>query len=249
MYEKTRGIVLHSLRYGDDSMIVDILTETRGSVPFLVKIPRSKHAALKAQLLRPLNILQMDMDFRQNRSLQRLREIHVENPFTSIPYEPMKSVVALFLGEVLYHALKHEDCNARLFNFLVQSFTWYDLAEKDFVNFHLALLIKLTRYLGFWPNCHIEDSWTEGGVGQAVFFDLLEASFTSLRPLHGQCLDAEEAEWVPRFLKMNYMTMRKFRMNRTQRNYVTDQLCRYYQLHIPDFPKLKSLEVLREVTQ
>lgn len=238
MYEKTRGIVLHSLRYGDDSMIVDILTETRGNMSFLVKIPRSRHAALKAQLLRPLSILQLEVDYRANRSLQRLKEIHVDQPFVSIPYDPMKGVVALFLGEMLYYSLRNEDRNERLFEFLVQSFSWYDLADTSYVNFHLAFLIKLTRYLGFWPNC--DDR------GEGMFFDLHDASFTPVRPVHGFCLNAEEAEWVPRFLKMNYMTMSKFRMNRIQRNYVTDVLVRFYAAHIPDFPSLKSLEVLRE---
>lgn len=240
MYEKTRGIVLHSLRYGDDSMIVDILTETRGNVAFLVKIPRSRHSALKAQLLRPLSILQIEMEHRPNRSLQRLKEIHVEVPFASIPYEPMKGVVAMFLGEMLYHALKNEDRNERLFEFLVQSFSWYDMVETGYVNFHLAFLIKLTRYLGFWPNC---DERVDG-----MFFDLQEASFATLRPQHGLYLNVEESEWVPRFLKMNYMTMSKFRMNRQQRNYVTDLLVRFYRIHVPDFPQLKSLDVLREIT-
>lgn len=238
MYEKTRGIVLHSLRYGDDSMIVDILTEVRGNVSFLVKIPRSRHAAMKAQLLRPLSILQLEMEYRPNRSLQRLKEIHVEQPFASIPYEPMKGVVALFLGEMLYYSLRNEDKNERLFEFLVQSFAWYDMVETNYVNFHLAFLIKLTRYLGFWPNCDER--------GEGMFFDLHDASFTPIRPQHAFFLGVEEAEWVPRFMKMNYMTMSKFRMNRTQRNYVTDLLVQYYRVHIPDFPAVRSIEVLRE---
>lgn len=240
MYEKTRGIVLHSLRYGDDSMIVDILTESRGNVSFLVKIPRSRHASMKAQLLRPLSILHLEMEHRPNRSLQRLKEIHIEVPFVSIPYEPMKGIVAMFLGEMLYYSLRNEDRNERLFDFLVQSFSWYDMVDSDYVNFHLAFLIKLTRYLGFWPNCE--------GRSEGMFFDFNDACFTPIRPSHNLFLNAEESEWVPRFLKMNYVTMGKFKMNRQQRNYVTDLLVRFYRVHIPDFPQLKSLDVLREIT-
>lgn len=239
MLEKTRGIVLHSLRYSDDSMIVDVLTESRGAVAFLVKVPRSKKSNVKVQLLRPLTILNIDMDFRPHHSMQRLRDLHIEEPYQSIPYEPIKEMMALFLGEVLYYALKNEVSNARLFNFLLYSLRWFDAAEDGYVNFHLALLLKLTRYLGFWPNCD--------GRGEMDFFDLQEAVFTPFRPLHGQCLNAEESEWVPRFLKMNYMTMRRFKMNRAQRDYVLDVLCRYYRLHVPDFPEVKSLDVLKEV--
>lgn len=239
MLEKTKGIVLHSLRFNDESIIVDILTENRGTVPFLVRVPKGKKGNVKVQLLRPLTLVGLEMDFRVNHNLQRLRNVYVEEPYESIPYEPMKSVVALFLGEILYHALKNEDRNEPLFRFLTYSLHWFDAAVSDYANFHLALLIKLTRYLGFWPNCE--------GRGHLDFFDLQDASFTPFRPVHGQCLNAEESEWVPRFLKMNYATMRLFKMNRRQRDYVLDVLCRYYRLHIPDFPEVKSLEILKEI--
>lgn len=239
MYEKTRGIVLHALRYGDDSQIVDILTESHGSVAFLVKMPRSRKSGVKAQLLRPLNILSIDLDYHPHQNLQRIRDMRIEEQYMSIPYEPMKSVVALFIGEVLYYALRKEDQNKRLFEFLVHSLRWFDMAETNYVNFHLAFLIKMTRHLGFWPNCEDHE--------KMPYFDLLEASFTSLHPLHSHCLKDEEAKWVPRFLKMNYATMRHFKMSRAQRNYVLEVLCRYYQLHIPEFPAIKSLEILREV--
>ena len=239
MFEKTYGIVLHALRYGEDSMVVDVLTQTRGTVSFMVKLPRSRKSNVKSRLLSPLNILEIDMDFRPGKSLQRMRDLQLSYPYDSIPYEPMKELMALFLGEVLYHALKYEDRNDRLFTFLLHSLRWFDGVQSDYVNFHLTLLIKLTRYLGFWPNTEYQDA--------SCFFDLQEGAFTPFRPLHGHCLDAGEAAWVSRFLRMNYATMRRFKMNREQRNYVLDKLCLYYRLHVPEFPALKSLEVLREV--
>lgn len=239
MYEKTRGIVLHSLRYGDDKMIVDILTESRGSVPFLVRTPHSHKSSVKTQLLRPLTILEIDMDYRVQQNMQRIRDMHVHVPYQTLPYEPTKSMMAMFLGEMLYYSLRNEDCNQRLFEFLLQSLKWFDMAESDYVNFHLAFLIKMTRYLGFWPNCENRN--------QMDFFDLQEACYCTLHPLHNQCLKNEEAKWIPKFLRMNYMTMRRFKMNRLQRNQVLDILCRYYKLHIPDFPDVKSIEVLKEI--
>lgn len=238
MFEKTTGIVLHTLKYGDDSLIVDVLTAERGMQPFLVRVPRTHRSNTKTQLLRPLSIIAFEMDYRPQRNMQKMREIHVDEPYTSIPYEPMKSVVALFLGEFLYYALRNEERNDRLYSFLVYSLHWFDMCDQQYANFHLAFLIKMTRYLGFWPNCEGRDRFS--------FFDLLEGTFTPFRPQHGQCLNAEEAEWIPRFLKMNYSTMKFFKMNRNQRNYVLDVLCRYYQLHIPEFPAVKSLEILRD---
>ena len=37
MMEKTRAIVLHSIKYGESQFIVDFLTESRGRVSFWLK--------------------------------------------------------------------------------------------------------------------------------------------------------------------------------------------------------------------
>lgn len=46
---------------------------------------------------------------------------------------------------------------------------------------------------------------------------------------------------------MTFRSMRLFKMNRTQRNVILDVLLAYYRLHVPEFPELKSVEMLREV--
>ena len=50
MLQKTLGIVLHTLKYNDTSLIADIYTETAGRASFIVKIPRSRKAAVKSVL-------------------------------------------------------------------------------------------------------------------------------------------------------------------------------------------------------
>lgn len=222
MLEKTRGIVLHTLRYGDESLVVDVLTESRGCVTFMVRIPKTRKAGVQSLLLRPLSILQLELDYRQNRQMQRVRNLSVDTPYTSIPYDPMKNAVGLFLCEVLYYALRREQIpHAALFQFIEQSLCWFDLAERDYVNFHVVFLIKLTRYLGFWPT---EEELTQDGL---------------LTPL--------DAEWADRLLRLNYQTMRVFVMTREQRNRLLDIICSFYSRHVAEFPEVRSLTVLREM--
>ena len=97
MLERTRGIVLHMLRYDDDHIIADIFTESRGSVSFLVRMPRSHRSKVRSVLLRPLNILELDFDYRPQHGLQRIREMRVAMPYVSLPYHPVKCALALFL--------------------------------------------------------------------------------------------------------------------------------------------------------
>ena len=48
MQEKTQGVVLRTLKYNDNSLIVDIYTATRGTVSFMVKLPKSRKATSDA---------------------------------------------------------------------------------------------------------------------------------------------------------------------------------------------------------
>lgn len=239
MQEKTRGIVLRTVKYGEDSMIVDMYTESRGAVGFVMKIPRSRKSALKTVLMRPLSILDISFDFRASASLQRFQDIQVHIPYLSIPYNPIKETIALFLGEFLYYVLRHEDVNIGLFRYLVGSMSWFDTCDERFSNFHLAFLIHLTKFVGCWPNV---DDYHRGD-----YFDMLDGRFTSVQPHHGQFLSPGEAAWIPLFVRMNLSTMHRYLLRREHRNRILQVLNLYYRYHVPEFPELKSIGILREV--
>ena len=107
MLEKAQGVVLRALKYEEHSLIVDIYTSTRGTVSFLVRLPRSRKAATKGVFFRPLSILELDFDYRQKAALQRIRDVRFAYAYQSLPYDPYKSAMALFLAEFLCRALKN----------------------------------------------------------------------------------------------------------------------------------------------
>ena len=76
---------------------------------------------------------------------------------------------------------------------------------------------------------------------------MANACFVPSRPLHHACLEPREAALIPLFMRMNYDSMRFFAMNRLERERYLEVLNEYYRLHIPEFPALKSPEVLKEV--
>lgn len=115
MQEKTQGVVLRTLKYNDNSLIVDIYTATRGTVSFMVKLPKSRKATLKGVFFRPLSILEIDFDYRQKSALQRIRDVRFKYVYQTLPYDPRKSSMALFLAEFLCRVLKHEEGSDTLF--------------------------------------------------------------------------------------------------------------------------------------
>ena len=106
MLQKTKGIVLHTLKYNDTSIIVDMYTELSVRASFLVAVPRSRKAAVKSVLFQPLSFIEFEADYRPNATLYRVKEAKSFYPFSSIPYDPYKSSMALFLSEFLYRAIR-----------------------------------------------------------------------------------------------------------------------------------------------
>ncbi len=51
-----------------------------------------------------------------------------------------------------------------------------DEAERDYANFHLVFMMRLSRFIGFFPNL---DAYQAGAC-----FDLRNATFTTTVPLH-----------------------------------------------------------------
>lgn len=240
MLQKTVGIVLHVLKYNDTSHIVEMYTECSGRASFLVPLPRSKKSAVKSVLFQPLSLVEVEVDFRPNAALHKIREAKSYFPFSSIPYDPYKSAIALFLAEFLYRAVREEAENRPLFAYLLHSIIWLDECREEFANFHLVFLMRLSRFLGLYPN--LED-YHDGD-----YFDMLNACFTSSKPQsHTSYIIPQEASRLILLMRMNYDTMHLFGMNRQERARCLAIINAYYRLHLPDFPALKSLEVLKEL--
>lgn len=238
MLKKTKAIVLFTLKYNDSSSIVHAFTEEDGRMSFWLRIPKSHKAKVKSVLFQPLSILELNIDV-SKRGLNYIREAQAVFPFSSLPFDPLKLSVALFLAEYLSKVLREEAQNLPLFAYLENSIQWLDGTNEVPANFHLVFLMRLSRFLGLYPNL---DNYHEGD-----FFDLENGCFVSSQPFHGQFVQGQQAKHILTLMRMNYETMHLFRMSRTDRNEILDVLLKYYSIHIPGSADLKSLPVLKEL--
>lgn len=239
MITKTRGIVLRSVRFGESSLIVDVLTKSSGRVSFMVHIPKTSKGKIKKQYFQPMTLLDFEYDFRQRSNLQRIKDVRVSLPYSSIPIDPAKSCISLFLSEFIYYATRNEQENPTLFTYISTSLEWLDNAYEDFANFHLVFMMRLGKFLGFHP--FLED-FTLG-----CFFDLRNGCFTLSMPLHIDFLNAADAGHLYNLMRMNFDTMKLFKLSHDDRNRITEIVLRYYKLHLPNMPELQSFDILREV--
>ena len=237
MLTKTQAIVLHSLKYGESRLIVDMFTRTFGRQSFIVSIPKTSKGKIKKQFFQPLTLLEIETDIRPKLQLQKLNDVRLLTPFESIPFEPDKLAISLFVAEFLYYALRSEQRNELLYDYLEYSIMWLDGQQANFANFHIVFLLRLTRFLGFYPNM---DDYEDGD-----YFDLRESEFMRNLPVHRDFLHPEEAQKVQLMMRMDFPTMHLFRMSHNDRNRLLEISIKYYRLHLPDFPEMKSIEVLQ----
>ena len=239
MLVKTEAIVLHSFKYGESRLIVDMFTREVGRLSFIVPLPKTPKSRLKKQYFQPMTLLEVECDVRQRVQLQKLKDVRLLSAYTSVPFSPEKLALSLFTAEFLYHALRSEQRNEPLFAYVCDAMRWLDAVETGFANFHLTFLMRLSRFLGFYPNL---DDYVDGCV-----FDLRAATFSLQVPTHRDFLQSDDAQRIHTLMRMDFPTMRLYRLSRHDRNRIVDVLLYYYRLHIPQFPELKSLSVLQEL--
>ncbi len=233
--------MLHSLKYGESRIIVDMFTREAGRLSFIVSLPKTAKGRLKIQYFQPMTLLEVECDIRQRVQLQKLKDARLLVAYSSIPFSSEKLALSLFTAEFLYHALRSEQKDEPLFCYISDSMQWLDMSSAGYANFHLTFLMRMSRFLGFYPNL---DDYVEGCV-----FDLRSATFTAAVPVHRDFLRADESRLIHLLMRMDFPTMHLFRLSHHERNRIVDVLLAFYRLHIPQFPELKSLSVLQELWQ
>jgi len=239
MILQTKGIVFHSVKYGDTSLVVKIFTEELGLQSYMVKGVRSKKGKLKPSLFEPLTLLDMEVYYKPNQNLHHIKEARVDVPWHHIPFSIEKQSILLFLDEILYKCIREELPDKDLFTWIYHSLIWFDMEEEYFLNFHLFFLFQLSRFLGFYP---MSDALASETIR---VFDLQEGGFSGHRPLHPYFTEGVAAQKLHSLMQTSTETLKKLFITTKERRLVLDSLLAFYQLHLPELGKIKSLEVLR----
>ena len=238
MFLDDTGIVLKTVRYNDTSSVVHIFTRTHGTVPFMVTRPRSRASsnASIGSMMTPLNVLTFQWNRKPTQSLYRLRDVHPAQVWQTIPYHPVKRAIVLMLAESLSAMLREEGENVPLFDHIIRSLCWLDEADEGFANFHIVFLLGVARALGVAPDT---DSYVAGRS-----FDIESALFVPYAAASPLVMTPPDAEALYHLSRTNYPLMASIRMARTDRTRLLTYLNRFFILHLPAFPELKSIDIL-----
>ncbi|AWG21001.1 DNA repair protein RecO [Flavobacterium faecale] len=235
MLVKTKAIVISSIKYQEKSLIVKCFTQSSGLKTYFVRSAFSgRKSNQKIAYFQPLSILEIEADHKNKGTMEHFKEIKISAPFQSVHTDIFKSTMVLFLSEVLYHSIHEEEKNESLFDFLEVALLWLD-THDDISNFHLILLLEISKYLGFYPDVTDIDQ---------SFFDMRDGQFT---PFIGvDSLTGHQTTLFKVLIGLKFDTNQKV-FHVLERQILLKILMDYYRFHLDGFRNPKSLEVLKEV--
>ena len=239
MIIKTRGIVLHTTRYGDTSLIVHAYTQEYGRQTFMLKGVRKSGKAGRSSMFQPLFILDFEVYRKDGRDIQLVKEVSRPVILNSLPFDIVKSTQAIFIAEVLYRVVKEEESNPVLSRFLLNSIEYLDALENPMPDFHIIFLFHLSRHLGFYPQNNCSST--------TPYFELGEGKFKAYAKDPEKSLDRDSSDLWSRYLKLDYESGISCGFNSGQRKTTLDNLIRYYKFHVSSMGEIRSLEVLRSL--
>jgi DNA repair protein RecO (recombination protein O) len=239
MLHKTRGIVLKTTPYGDTSVVVQMFTEKFGIQSYMINGVKKPKAKIRMNMLQPLHLVEMVVYHKTNTSIQRISELRPALIFRSIPYDIIKSTIVMFLNEVLYKSIRQQHTDEQLFDYIFSGISWFDETGELSVNFHLAFLLKLTRFLGFAPSLE--------NRSDQHFFDLQEGAFSSMPPVHPHFMNKEEASLFIALFTTSFDKLHEIHMSNSSRRTLLEKILVFYTLHTASFGNIHSHQVLKEI--
>lgn len=237
MLEKTEGIVLSSLRYGDSSLITKILTKKHGLLSFMIKGARSSKSG-KGNLLQPLTILDLDIYFREQKNLLSLKEFNPQLIFNTLHFDFSRKSIGIFIAEMLLKCCPERQCIEDIYELAKNSLL--DLEHNETLNpfYPIHFIFELSMLMGFFPN-----------ISEGDYFDLQAGTFTHEPNFTMPLLLKEETIILKRGISqyIEGSQVEQIQLNGKERKVLLDKLLVYFQLHVPNFKMPTSPDILREV--
>ena len=153
MTTNTELIVLHTTKFGENSLVVHALSRDYGRRSFFVRGAGKKQMSL----FLPLNILEADVQESSKTTLYTARNLSATCPLAGIRGNMFKNSMTMFMSEVLFRVLKEGAYEPGLYDWCVKTIMLLDAIETDFSNFHIRFLLEFAVELGFSPQVrHLE---------------------------------------------------------------------------------------------
>ncbi|MCS4433943.1 DNA repair protein RecO [Aquiflexum gelatinilyticum] len=225
--KKTKGIVLSYIKYSETSIIVRVFTREFGLKSYIVNGVRSKSTKSKMAIYQPLTLLDLVVYDKEGSNLNRISEAKLLAPFQLVPFDFLRSGIAMFMAEVMGKSVFEGYQNEEFYDFLESAIQLLDDPQTLLKHFPLVFLWESSKYLGFAP----EDS-------ESFFFELKQYP-------EGPDVMEEEKDYLRNIIAQSFYCEDKS-TSKTRKN-MLDHFLIFYGNHLELAGDWKSIKVLRQM--
>ena len=231
--------MLHTVKYGESSLVAYLFTDVGGRQTYMIQGVRSSRGrGNKAALFQPMFLLEFEGIEQPHAQMHRMKDAHNLVPLTSLPFDVRKSTVSLFMAEVLYRLIREVEANPPLFDFICSSVQHLDRMENGVANFHLWFLVRLSAYLGFYPG----NEYRNGG-----WFDIRSGLFCDEMPQHRTCMNPTSARLLGRLMECEAEGLGDLQLGRMDRVEFMEAMLIFFGYHFDAIHSVQSIRILQEV--
>ena len=191
-------IVLHTTKFGENSLVVHTLSRDYGRRSFLVRGAGKKTMSL----FLPLNLLEADIVETTKSNLYTARNIVLRYPLLGIRNNMFKNSMTMFMSEVLYRTIKDGTYEEGLYEWCEKVILLLDAIQSDFSNFHIRFLLELSVSLGFSPESRDLQPFVGDYYPTVEKFMQSDLATSMLIPLNGTARN-EIADSILRYLEFH----------------------------------------------
>lgn len=230
-------IVLHALKYGDNSMIINCLTES-GLQSFFLKSVVSKNRNKYPFLSYPLAIV--DCHYIENRtgSLPPVKQISLSYVPKSTGYDFRRQAMATFMAELSMKYIREETMNSDVFHYLKSNIVFLDSANAVAAAYPIRFAFVLASLLGF-------------GVGE-IANNAEYSSFTFEKGLVAEsatqsALKTNDVKNLQQILTCPGTKLHQLELEAQSVRNIFQVAILYFRYHFPESGTMRSPEILHDL--
>jgi len=202
---------------------------------------RTSGKSAKAHFFQPSSLLEMQVYHNELKNLQRIKEVKWSSLYKNVLSDVIKNSIALFMVELLQKTLKQPETNENLFHFCEDAFLHLDVAEKEITaNFAVYFSIRIAQISGF----SLQNNYSE----KRNIFNIKEGDFVEENLADAEFITPQLSRDFSEMLKAIHPNdLSEIKMNGKTRSSMLKIMESFYAWHIPEFGKMKTLNVLSAI--
>jgi len=236
MLQHSRAIVLKSIKYGETSLIVHLLTESFGRRHIIVNGVRKSKSSQPYILFQPGSIIELQLYFQENKQLLRAKDIKFAYQFTHVELDIRRTAIRSFMVELVEKTIRDHEIGSLHFALLFEYLKWIDQVDAPLTHLSGHFMLQLSSCLGFMPH----GEWSE----QSPYFNFKEGIFTQTDVVNSS-IDSECSKYLYQLISIPIPEWDNLIVSSAVRRKFIVEMIQFFKYHNESMGTIHSHEIFK----